>query len=175
MTDIATIWDREQGRGDWLRDAPDLHVILDAEGRSLLDTGSDPLLDALTAYTPGTGLLEGGDLATAVMISLFTDAEAGADEIVPDGSGDPRGWWGDAAIGSKIWLRLRGKRIPATLELIRRDVAEALQWLLEDGVAARIDVDVAFSGNATLAVAVTIVRHSGAAHTLSYEWAWRGE
>jgi phage gp46-like protein len=175
MPDIATIWDRSEARGDWARSAPDLHVILDAEGRSVLDTGSDPLLDALAAYTPGTGLLEGGDLATAVMISLFTDTVAGADDIVPDNSGDPRGWWGDVAIGSKIWLRLRAKKVPATLELVRQDITDALQWMISDGVAARIDVDVAFQGEAGIAAAVTIVRRSGAAVTLAYEWAWRGE
>ena len=56
----------------------------------------------------GGALASGDDLASAVLISLFTDGLAGDDDIPPDGSGDRRGWWGDAGedipIGSKLWL-----------------------------------------------------------------------
>ncbi len=45
-----------------------------------------------------------GDLAvdeglrTAVIISLLTDRLADADAVIPDGTRDRRGWWGDLVL-----------------------------------------------------------------------------
>jgi phage gp46-like protein len=53
----------------------------------------------------------GDDLESAVLISLFTDRRAEASDVVPDGSNDRRGWWGDSGslylIGSRLWLLRR--------------------------------------------------------------------
>jgi phage gp46-like protein len=177
MSDIATIWDVANGQGDWQLSPPVLHAILDSDGGAILDSGAQLLLDAATVYTPGDGLLAGGDLQTAVLISLFTDATASSDDIIPDGTGDPRGWWGDRAspIGSKIWLRLRAKRTPAVLDLVKNDIQQALQWMIDDGVAAQIDVVTEFQGTNRLAASVVIYRQSGSRHPMNFDWAWKGE
>lgn len=39
-------------------------------------------------------LVTGNDLQSAVLISLFTDRIANRDDPIPDGTDDPRGWWG---------------------------------------------------------------------------------
>ncbi len=113
--------------------------------------------DIRTLYDP-TGpsfeyALEDGDLEsdegleTAVVISLFSDRRAGADDDPPGGPEDKRGWWGDALaekegdrIGSRLWLLAREKNIPRDINKARAIAEEALAWLVEDGIAERVVV-----------------------------------
>ena len=95
--------------------------------------------------------LDDDGLTTAVIISLFTDRRAAPDDPLPDDGDDRRGWWADAfpaiegdAIGSKLWLLSREKEVPAVAQRAREYAAEALQWLIDDGLATRIDVDAYF-------------------------------
>lgn len=91
----------------------------------------------------GGGLVMDGGLTTAVMMSLFTDRRANADDpsdpLTDDG--DRRGWAGDLLndpgdrIGSRIWLLRRAKLTQETASLLETYAAESLQWLLDDGVA----------------------------------------
>ena len=63
----------------------------------------------------GRDLLADDSLYTAVVISLFTDARARAeDELPPELDGeDRRGYWGDGlegeSVGSRLWLLAREK------------------------------------------------------------------
>jgi phage gp46-like protein len=84
-------------------------------------------------------------LATAVTCSLLTYARARPDDPVQDGT-DLRGWWGDTyseipgdSFGSRLWL-LWGRHMSEALELAEPIVRDALQWMIEDGLASRIDV-----------------------------------
>lgn len=89
-------------------------------------------------------------LETAVLISLFTDRRAKDDDILPDpDSDDKRGWWGDLVspategdqIGSRLWLLERSKTLPSILQKAKQYTKEALQWLIDDGAAVRIEVE----------------------------------
>lgn len=97
-------------------------------------------------------LLEDGDLKgdggleTAVAISLFTDGRARDEELIY-GHRAKRGWWGDGIseidqdqIGSKIWLIERGKRNLEDLTKLQEYANLSLKWMLEDGVAAAVEV-----------------------------------
>ena len=64
----------------------------------------------------GAALLMGLDLQTAMLISLFSDRQAAPGDVIPDGSNDPRGWWGDNTIGSRLWLLSRSKQTQDTLQ-----------------------------------------------------------
>ena len=114
-------------------------------------------MDIRTAYDAGTlaldFALDGADLATdegletAAAISLFTDRRAGRDDALPGGDDDRRGWWGDAfagvegdLIGSKLWLLGREKNLPEALNRARDYGAESLAWMVEDGIAERVEV-----------------------------------
>ncbi len=147
MSDIATVWSVERAAGDWLLSGGDLAA--------------------------------GDDLATAVLISLFTDRVAGPDDAIPDGSDDPRGWWGDVGrelpIGSKIWLRARSKQTQATLDLVRDDAIEALDWLIRDGVAGSVDVQAEWLAPRLLALTVTVFRKGLLPRTYRYDWAWQNQ
>lgn len=146
MADIRTVWDSLLLTGDWRM--------------------AGPALD------------DAGDLETAVILSLFTDRSAAADDRLPDGGGDRRGWWADAEapegpLGSRLWLLARET---ATEETRQRAIAyarEALAWLIEDRVAAKVDVDAEWVERGRLTLAVRIVRDDGRPLERRYEWAWR--
>ena len=131
------------------------------------------MTDAILAWDNRVGegalSLAGADLAaddglrTAVLVSLFTDRRAAAEEL-PAGDTDRRGWWGDRLnadedeIGSKLWLLARRKQaagLPSEAEAYARD---ALQWMLDDGVADAVEVRAEWLrwGELRLRVAVTL-------------------
>lgn len=109
-------------------------------------------------------------LRTAVIVSLFTDARARPDDVLPTPGGDRRGWWGDAyaellpqdAIGSRLWLLSREKITPSVINRARDYAREALDWMIRDGIASAIDVQVEAQGSRR-AIGVTIDRPTGPA------------
>jgi len=131
----------------------------------------------------GAGLAIDDGLETAVVISLFTDARALPDDILPDGGADRRGWWGDAVpptvdgtpaqddhIGSRLWLLSREKIIPETIKRARTYIQEALQWLIDDGIAARIDITVEAQHQSILAFEIIIHRPDDTDQRFDYLW-----
>jgi phage gp46-like protein len=102
-------------------------------------------------------------LRTAVVVSLFTDRLAEADDVLPGGSGDRRGWWGDIypqvdadRIGSRLWLLAREKQIPTVLGRAETYAREALQWCLDDGLAAAITISASFVGPGVLGLDISL-------------------
>lgn len=124
-----------------------------------LERGADYVLDA------SSGLAEDSGLESAVIISLFTDRRANADDVLPDGGNDLRGWWADSfndnfndKIGSRLWLLSREKQLPSVMVRAREYAVEALQWLIDDGVAESVAVEVSNPRMGILALAVSIYR-----------------
>jgi phage gp46-like protein len=101
----------------------------------------------------------GDDLESAVIISLFTDQRALADEVkLPD---HRRGYWGDllgnsGSLGSKLWLLQREKIAQETLELAEQYAKEALQWLIDDQLVSSIDVRASWDGEGKLQLDVSL-------------------
>lgn len=103
-------------------------------------------------------------LIRAAVISLFTWRRAHDDDDLP---GNQRfGWWGDSypaepndRIGSRLWLLSRAKLMPDTPLRAKEYADEALQWMLDDGVAARIECSAERYGMDGLALLVLIYRH----------------
>lgn len=168
MTDIRTGWDNDAPRGVWSAD-PMLNVTLtDEDGNSLIDEDGRPIASAFRA---GTGLAAGEDLITALLISLFTDAAADADDPLPDNSTDRRGWWA-GPIGSKLWLRRRMKANETTRALIEDDVRTALQWMIEDGIASAVDVTSEWVRAHMLGVFIVIGRAGAGRLQLRFAQKW---
>jgi phage gp46-like protein len=119
----------------------------------------------------------GDDLESAVLISLFTDRRAEASDVVPDGSNDRRGWWGDSGslylIGSRLWLLRRAKQIPAVLSTAQGYCTEALQWLIDDGVVASVTAVCTFIALGMMGILINLYQQDGSL-IASYQWAWRG-
>jgi len=133
-------------------------------------------------------------MLTAVTISLLTDRLADADDDIPDAPGigqpgiaDRRGWWGDTVpssstdkkpdlIGSRLWLLARASATPQTATLAKGYIQEALAWMIEDGVAGRVNVAARIDpqNSDALAVGIQIVRTAanGAPVNHAYDFVW---
>lgn len=128
--------------------------------------------------------LSGNDLATdaglhtAVVVSLFSDRRAEADDPLP-GSDDRRGWWADAypdidgdLIGSRLWLLAREKQTDEVLNRAREYAQEALQWLIDDGIAQRVTVTAEHVRQGVLGLLVEIQRPAGNAVEYRFNYLW---
>jgi len=119
-------------------------------------------------------------LTTAIVVSLFTDRRARSDDAPPDGpQGDRRGWWGDLVaategdqIGSRLWLLAREKQLPSVVARAREYAAEALAWLVEDGIAAKIEVTAEVVRRGVLGIGIVIHRPGGATESHRYSYVW---
>ncbi|WP_434663446.1 phage GP46 family protein [Paraburkholderia sp. A3BS-1L] len=143
-----------------------------AVGAALTWTGA-----YISSTVSGGDLARGNDLETAVLLSLFTDRAANPDDVIPDGTGDPRGWWGDIGeekpIGSRLWLLDRSKQTQEVLNNARDYINEALQWLIDDGVVASIDVQTQWVRDTFLGAQITLYQPTGTQINMTYAWAWQ--
>ncbi len=112
-------------------------------------------IEALATYALG---LE-DTLQTAVLLSLFTDKRAGADDALPRGQTDRRGWCGEEFVakrsqtqntqnewGSHLWLLYVGKVNLSVLERARFAAQESLAWFVRDGIASRVNAVAQWAG-----------------------------
>lgn len=111
---------------------------------------------------------------TSLAISLFGDKRADASEVPV--AHHRRGWWGDPfntndiefKLGSKLWLLHQARATPVTLSKAISYAKEALQWLVTDGHAQRIDVSGTLSQNG-VQLNIIILRDSGVTETRYYD------
>ncbi|MDE3022268.1 MAG: phage GP46 family protein [Pseudomonadota bacterium] len=125
----------------------------------------------------GTQLQSGNDLQTAIFISLFSDRMANPDDVIPDGAGDPRGWWGDLGqdfpIGSRLWLLDRSKLTQSVANQARDYIQEALQWLIDDEVVASFDITTQIINSITLGAQIVAHKQDGTTVAIKFSWAWK--
>lgn len=127
--------------------------------------------------------IEDGDLATeagletAVIISLFTDRRALANDNLPDGTNDRRGYWvdvyNDRPLGSRLWLLFREKEQDEVLRRAKVYAEEALAWLLEDDIAEAVEVEAWHVRRDTLGLRVTIRQGNRELLERQYDYVWR--
>jgi phage gp46-like protein len=132
-------------------------IVVDGRTRSLGMTPEDPLV-------------------RAVIISLFTWRRAHPDDVT---EGRKMGWWGDTTsavtndrIGSRLWLLAREKVLPATINRAREYARESLEWLIEDGLASRVEVTAERRGTDGIALSATIYRSDGRPLVLRFDDLW---
>lgn len=126
----------------------------------------------------GTRFAEDGGLATAVVLSLFTDRRAPAGAVLPERTRDRRGYWGDGIaqvrgdrFGSLLWLLRRAKRTPATAVRAEQYAREALAWMVEDGVASEVEVSAELpDGTDRLDLDVVVHQATGASQRFLVQW-----
>lgn len=112
-------------------------------------------------------------LTSAVILSLMTDRTALDSDVEP--GADRRGWWADAyaetedQFGSRLWLLAREKQTPQTISRARAYVIEALQWLVDDGLATGMDVAV-FVPRPGWLVAQVELRLAMGSRRFRFEW-----
>lgn len=115
-------------------------------------------------------------LPRAVIISLFSWRRANPDDNAPE----PMGWWGDTyptvagdRIGSRLWLLGREKITNEMLNRARDYATEALQWLIDDGVAARVDIESSRSGIDEAQLDISIYQRDGTSWNMRFDNYWR--
>ena len=125
-----------------------------------------PLTVQIDGQVIKLGMDSAQPLVRAVIVSLFTWRRANPDDDLP---ADLRmGWWGDSfptipndRIGSRLWLLSRSTLTPETVAKAKEYAQEALQGLIDDGVAARVDVQTERQGLSTLAIGCRIYKSDG--------------
>ncbi|BBV67855.1 phage protein [Klebsiella sp. STW0522-44] len=128
----------------------------------------------ITIQHDGLSLDDG--LVTLVLICLFTDARADADDEIPDGSGDPRGWPGDtfsdAPWGSKIWLLEREKLTEAIRQRVEDYARLSMQPLLRTGYARTVEVTATVVPPDRIDFIVTLTRPDKSLLTIQLSKRW---
>lgn len=93
----------------------------------------DPSAPGDISYASGQIVADGSDLETAVMLSLFVDADALTGDVVPEGVAR-RGWWGNSfggsIPGSRLWLLETCVPTTANGQRAESYAREALQWMV---------------------------------------------
>ena len=117
----------------------------------------------------------GSDLQTAILISLFTDALANADDPI-EGS-DRRGWWGDMGssyhIGSKFWLLRREKLSTQVAVRAEQYAGQALRWMVDDGVVKTIVINASIRLPDRLYLKIAYERpDKDSKEMLKFYWVW---
>ena len=144
-------------------------------------------------YLEGDIEYDNGDLTrelgleTSVLMALFTNRRADEDDPLPDPNNDNRqGWWGDEVseyeddqIGSKLWLLSRSKTDQDTIIKTEAYAKESLQWMIDDGVSAKNEVNVYRlnrpDGSATLALHVLIYQSDGNITEMQFADLWSAQ
>lgn len=123
-----------------------------------------------------------GDLSTteglenAVVISLGTNArerKLGRNANLKPCVG---GWWGDAldelgTLGGYLYEAFSGKLAPATSKQIETLVKEALQWMVDDGIASSIECVATAMGKTT--ILEIVLKKPDGDKAFMYELNWR--
>tara|TARA_R110001606_G_C15386127_1_gene650985 strand:+ start:434 stop:874 length:441 start_codon:yes stop_codon:yes gene_type:complete len=116
------------------------------------------------------------EVATAVLISIFTDRRAEEGDEVLDG--DYKGWWGDTyqdtKIGSRLWTLKRRKATPQTLRLANDIIKQCLQWLVDDGIVLETIVENEWSraDRNRMNMRITLIKPDTTKLDFKYEGKW---
>jgi len=113
---------------------------------------------------------DGSALETEIIISLFTDARVTDDEL-PEGDNDKRGWWGEP-IGSKLWLLKRALATKETLDRAESYSAEALQRLVEIGLAREINTKARWLNAGVMLLEIEVVKPDGDTLSIRFKDMW---
>ena len=129
-------------------------------------------------------VIENGDLKAdtglqnAVLISLWSNRFVRKEDL-PTGEADQMGWWADTVsipstdeIGSQLWVAERSKVLQATANRMKDFAEQALQWLIEGGVAQSFNVSVAVE-NGEIVLTINII--SPQEDTFPFKFVWDGQ
>lgn len=117
-------------------------------------------------------------LETSVLISLFSDGREEERET------DKRGFWGAAVLdedrngaqfGSKLWLLMREKQIDETLVKIREWCDAALQWMIDEKIATRVNTAAEYLRMGTVLIQIEIERGTEEPLTFKFQYLWDGQ
>ena len=124
-----------------------------------------------------TDLLTTDGLENAVLLSLGSFArESSLDNVVSNLEPARGGWWGDAldsegTIGSHLYESLPSKGDERTLRDVEKKSEEALQWMIDDGIAKFVNCSARFKDDFVV-IDVVISKPDGGELSFAYELNW---
>src|SRR3990167_1971808 len=131
---------------------------------------------------PYRGTRAAGDSLTLleeiVVNSLFADRRASPGDDLPGDPDDLRGWWADAhatdgdPFGSRLWLLERSTTSAVTVQAVQEYAAEALAWMIEDGVAQSVECAADRVALDAIGLIVVITEPDGAETTIRFPNVW---
>jgi phage gp46-like protein len=144
VTDITTVWNVSQSRGDWVVAGAGLQSGSDLSTAVIISLFTDRVANASDALPDTSGDRRGwwGDLGQ------------------------------DIPIGSRLWLLARSKLSNAVAVAAKGYITEALQWLISDGVAAAVQVVTTVVLPNMLTATVTLQQSTGTTTAFKFNWAW---
>ncbi len=107
---------------------------------------------------------------TAILYSIFGEKRADGSEMpVPERQ---RGWIGNENTGfengSKIWLYYQARVNSTTLNGLQNEASNALQWLVDDGIAESIDAPIVTATGTSVVLDITIRRSNSSVINRSF-------
>ena len=130
------------------------------------------------AFDEGRGdLLTTESLENTVAISIGTYARERNLGNVANLKPNVGGWWGDAldengTLGGYLYEAFPGKLTESTADDVETLAGEALQWLVDDGVAKSVSCDASISDGEILILNVMIERPEGENEAFLFEMNW---
>ncbi len=127
----------------------------------------------------GDRYLETEGLETAIRLSLYTDRRAQEGDDLPEGVGafgeDLRGYWADPLLtsgpmGSRLWTLKRSTLTSETRQRARDFCLEALQWLIDLGIATEVRVETEVAAAGVLKIGIEIERERETPARYAYLW-----
>ncbi len=118
------------------------------------------------------------DLVMMATIAIFTDAEASVDIEPPDGTQNRRGFWADTyeedewSTGSLMWLLDRAALTQDQRNLAKDYAEQALQFMVDVGLAASVEVTVEDNERNRVDLGVVIRQHDGSETATTYTDLW---
>lgn len=86
------------------------------------------------------------------------------------------GWWADSIdgyeIGSRLWTLCKNKNSEQTKETARKLCVDALQWMIDDGVAKDVTAEIIGVSKERIDVAITITRPDGTNERTEFQINW---
>lgn len=122
-------------------------------------------------------LLADNGLENAVLISLFTNRYVPSEDLPPNVESN-EGWWADGIsdpaddrIGSRLWVFDRvGKINTDTRNGMVDACEEALEWMIEDGIAKSVSVSGEVVFGERIDLSIEIVRPDAANNFFQFVW-----
>jgi len=139
----------------------------------LIRANRDGLYDLVV---DGNLFASAGGFETAIPVSLFTDARAPAALVAEPQN--RRGWIGNLLtaqtmrqLGSILWVLDQTRLTQETLNIARLAAQDAFQWMLDDGVALAVVVDVVRTSQSGIIIHIQITDTSNVVSR--YQTLWR--
>jgi phage gp46-like protein len=139
----------------------------------LIRANRDGLYDLVV---DGNLFASAGGFETAIPVSLFTDARAPAALVAEPQN--RRGWIGNLMtaqtmrqLGSILWVLDQTRLTQETLNIARLAAQDAFQWMIDDGVALAVMVDVVRASQSGIIIHIQITDTSNVVSR--YQTLWR--